>query len=60
MYIELYLWGLREAFREWQIFVKGEGKKKMKTVFQHVCCKKPVFTHHSAYIALIGLQILNE
>lgn len=60
VYIELCLWGFNEGFTGKQIFVKGEGRKKMKTVFHCVCCEKPVFIDHSAYIALIDLQILNE
>lgn len=60
VYIELYLWGFNEGFTEKQIFVKGEGKRKMKTVFQCVCSEKPVFIDPSAYITLIDLQILNE
>ena len=60
MDIELYFGGLKEGFTEKQMFVKGEGKKKMKSVFQCMCCEKPVFTDHSAYAALIDLQILNK
>lgn len=46
-----YLWRLREGFTEKQVFAKGEGKKKMKTVFQCMCYKKPVFTDYCVYIA---------
>lgn len=60
MYIEHYFGGLKEAFTEKQIFVRGEGKKQMKSVFQCMCCEEPVFTDHSAYTALTDLQILNK
>lgn len=56
----ILFWGPKKGFTEKQIFVKGEGKKKMKSIFQCMCVEKPVFTDHSAYIALIDLQILNR
>lgn len=60
MYIELYLWGFKEDFTEKQIFVNLKRGKDENYFSVYPAVRNPVFTDHSAYIALFDLQASNE